>query len=89
MKDTADFRSLTRSHADFCICGGQSATVMFKIIAKEIGRVNIEARADSLPTNTCPKHVDFDSDSYIDIVRRKLFVEVCVTSSEFHQTLLV
>eukprot|EP00794_Sanderia_malayensis_P009950 gene9950-10970_t len=75
MKDTKDFRSLTRSHASFCTCGGSSARVLFKIIPKILGRIEIEAQVETMPTNICPKHVKFDSNSYIDIVRKKLLVE--------------
>ena len=79
MKVSKDFKSKTRNYANVCLCAGRSATVMFRIIAQKLGRINIEATAESVPKNNCPSFVNFDPTTHIDIVRKKLLVEVSVS----------
>ena len=76
MRSTKDIKSITRNYATTCLCGGKTATVMFKAYAKTLGRIMIEAKVESLPKNICPSFVKFDNNSYIDVVRKKLLVEV-------------
>ena len=76
MKSTKDIISTTRNYMTTCLCGGKTATVMFKAYAKTLGRIMIEAKVESLPKNTCPISFKFDNNSYVDVVRKKLLVEV-------------
>lgn len=76
MKDSQHIKAITRGYMNACICGGKTATVMFKAYVKTLGRIKIEAKAESSPKNNCPSFVTFDGSTYIDIVRRKLLVEV-------------
>ena len=80
MKDSKEIKPITRGYMNTCICGGRTATVMFKAYARALGRIQIEAKVESMPKNNCPSFVKFDGSSYIDIVRKKLLVEV---SSDF------
>ena len=76
MKNSKYVRSITRNWMDVCLCGGKTTTVMFKAYANSLGRIQIEARAESQAKNNCPSFVEFDGNTYIDIVRKKLLVEV-------------
>ncbi|XP_065060175.1 alpha-1-macroglobulin-like isoform X3 [Rhopilema esculentum] len=75
LKRSKDFELITRNHVNTCICGGRTATVMFKFYARRLGRIALEATAESQAKNNCPSFVEFDSNNYIDIVRKKLLVE--------------
>ena len=56
---------------------------MFKLYARTLGRIALEATAESQAKNNCPSFVEFDSNNYIDIVRKKLLVEVSYSANNY------
>ena len=89
MKDSKEIKSITRGYINTCICGGKTATVMFKAYAKVLGRIEVEARAESLPKNICPSYAPFHNGSYVDIVKKKLLVEVHFTDINAYNMIIM
>ena len=60
-----------------CLCGSRTATVLFCIKPRKLGHIGVQVKAESLPENVCKSWQEFESNvTAIDIVRRKLLVEV-------------
>jgi len=73
---STDYRMIAGPSAKSCICGGRTATVLFRIKPKKLGHINIRISAETLPDNLCAagRKVD-NSVNTADILVKKLLVE--------------
>ena len=76
MGHSNDYEIIASPYAKACICSGRTATVLFKIQPKTIGKISIHVTAKALSENVCAANLQFDNSiSLTDILIKKLLVE--------------
>lgn len=76
LKYSQDYEMIAGPAAKACICGGRTATILFKIVPIKLGKIPIRITAQTLENNVCASGKVLDhSVSTADILVRKLLVE--------------
>ena len=76
LKASEEYDMVTRQSSKVCLCAGRTATVLFRVKPKTLGRINLKVSAQTLTTNICSSSDSFNGDiEFSDIVVRKLLVE--------------
>ncbi|XP_057300499.1 alpha-2-macroglobulin-like protein 1 isoform X4 [Hydractinia symbiolongicarpus] len=71
-----NYRIIAGPSAKTCICGGRTATVLFRVQPRKLGRIPIRVSAETLDENACAVNKPFNSKiTAADSLIKKLLVE--------------
>ena len=77
LEDSLDYRILSNSSYDVCVCSNEAKSVRFNIVPKKLGKMPLKVVAKDVASSVCQKGIEQMTLGVTDAVIRKLLVEVC------------